>query len=81
MEHVDPYRYRQYLAPDGVRYQAEPPVCNHCGREITRHNFGWACLTQDAARREPVEWIACKACTTLRHIGIPLRRFLALHHL
>ena len=75
-------RYRHYLAPGGVRYQAEPPVCNDCGHEITRHNFGWASLCPSAAdTREQVEWIVCRACTSLRQIGLPLRHFMALHHL
>ena len=76
-----PVRYRTYLAPGGVRYQAEPPVCNACGHEITRHNFGWAYLTSAADAREQVEWIVCTACTNIRQVGPPMRQFLALHHL
>jgi hypothetical protein len=57
-------------------------VCNDCGHEITRHNFGWASLCPSAAdTREQVEWIVCRACTSLRQIGPPLRHFMALHHL
>ena len=74
-------RYRNYLAPGGVRYQAEPPGCNCCGQEITRQNFGWACLTSAADAREQVEWIECRACTKIRQVGAPLRYFMTLHHL
>jgi hypothetical protein len=74
--------YRHYLAPGGVRYQAEPPVCNSCGHGITRQNFGRASLFPSAAdAREQVEWIECRACTPIRQIGPPLRHFMALHHL
>ena len=82
VEHADTrLRYRNYLAPGGVRYQAEPPVCNGCGHEITRQNFGWASLISEDDPSEQVEWIACRACTPLRQIGPPLRHFMALHHL
>jgi len=82
MERTDTrLHYRHYLAPGGVRYQAEPPVCNSCGHEITRQNFGWASLISEVDSPEQVEWIACRACTTIRQIGPPLRHFLALHHL
>ena len=81
-EHADTrLRYRTYLAPGGVRYQAEPPVCNACGHEITRQNFGWASLISEGDPPEQVEWIACRACTPLRQIGLPLRHFMNLHHL
>jgi hypothetical protein len=81
LQPATPVQYRTYLAPGGVRYQAEPPVCNDCGHEITRQNFGWACLTSAADAREQVEWIACTACTNIRQVGPPLRHFIALHHL
>ena len=35
LQPATPVRYRPYLAPGGVRYQAEPPVCNDCGHEIS----------------------------------------------
>ena len=77
-----PLRYRHYLAPGGVRYQAEPPVCNGCGHEMTRQNFGWAFLVpSDADTREQVEWMECRACTPIRQGGPLLQHFMAVHHL
>ena len=75
-------QYRDYVAPGGVRYQADPPVCNGCGHEITRQNFGWASFVPSAtAAREQVEWIECTACTPIRQGGPLLRHLVAVHHL
>jgi hypothetical protein len=34
-------QYREVVMPEGIRYQADPPVCHLCKQEITRETIGW----------------------------------------
>ena len=73
--------YRPAPRTGGVRFQANPPVCNRCEREITRQNFGWASLRRDRQTPGHCEVIECAGCTARRQGGIPLTLFLARHKL
>ena len=73
--------YRAASGQGGIRYQADPPVCNICKQEITRKNFGWAYLEREGGTRTRSEFIACRGCTMLRAGGTPLLLFLERHHL
>jgi hypothetical protein len=63
------------------QYQANPPICNHCGQEITQRNFGWAYLVHNGGKSGEAEFIECTACTPVREGGKALRIFLARHNL
>ena len=81
---LDPGGKIVYIAASGqggIRYQADPPVCNICKQDITRNNFGWAHLEREGGTRTRFEFIACKGCTMLRAGGTPLLLFLERHHL
>lgn len=66
---------------EGIRYQADPPLCNRCHQAITRENFGWMFLEGGGRLQGPFEFIECRACTMLRAAGQSLRRFLEHHGL
>src|SRR5262245_31869387 len=64
---------------EAIRYQADPPVCNLCKREITRENFGWMYL--EGHSRGKLEFIECRGYTMMRASGTPLQLFLQRHGL
>jgi hypothetical protein len=73
--------YKEVSAIGAVRLQADPPVCNVCQQEITRKNFGFACVESNQRSLQRFEFIACTACTPMRASGDTLRRFVERHHL
>ena len=74
-------QYREVVIPEGVRYQADPPVCHLCKQEITRTTIGWVYLTNSERKGEQVECVECTACTLVRDGGPALRSFVERHHL
>jgi hypothetical protein len=58
--------YQPVPAAGGIRFQANPPVCNRCWREITRQNFGCVTVVGEAPFPGRFEFIECTACTTVR---------------
>src|SRR5262249_46259057 len=72
IEYIDTHK-------EAIRYQADPPVCNLCKREITRENFGWMYLEGHSCGK--LEFIECRGCTMLRASGTPLQLFLQRHGL
>jgi len=75
-------KYRAAAEKEGTRYQADPPMCNLCGQDITRENFGWAYLTTEGrVPTEKFEFIECTACTLIRESGDALLTFLKRHKL
>jgi hypothetical protein len=50
----------------GIRLQANPPVCNHCWREITQQNFGCATVVGEEPHPGRFEFIECTACAPVR---------------
>ena len=78
-------RYKKARPPEYVRFQANPPVCNICGQEITRQNFGYAYIEVEEHKKikqvEQCERIECTACTLVRESGEALLAFLTRHHL
>ncbi len=81
---LDPGGKIAYIAAPvkgGIRYQADPPVCNICKQEITRNNFGWTYLESEGGTRTRSEFIACRGCTMMRAGGTPLLLFLERHNL
>ena len=72
---------RAVVIPEGIRYQADPPVCHLCQQEITRTNIGWVYLTNNGRKGEQVECVECTACTLIRDGGPALRSFVERHHL
>ena len=58
--------YTSVPATGGIRFQANPPVCNRCWREITRQNFGCVTVVGDVPFPGRFEFIECTACTTVR---------------
>jgi hypothetical protein len=74
-------QYRESVIPEGIRYQADPPVCHLCKREITRATIGWVYLTNNGRKGEQVECVECTACTLIRDGGPALRSFVERHHL
>jgi hypothetical protein len=81
LDTVDKIQYRDALTPEGIRFQSSPPVCNICEQQITRQNFGWACVEIEGHTGELFERIECTACTTIRDSGAPLLTFLQRHRL
>jgi hypothetical protein len=78
----------QYRAADrtgGVRWQSSPPVCNICGQEITRQNFGCSYIEDEQPKKsqdpEQFERIECTSCSVIRESGKLFLRFLARHNL
>jgi hypothetical protein len=63
----------------GIRFQANPPVCNHCWREITRQNFGCATVVGKAPHPGRFEFIECTACTPVRDPSPEVTLFWARH--
>jgi hypothetical protein len=78
-------QYKGAQTYGGIRYQAYPPVCNICGQQITRENFGCAYIEVEGPKKfqepEQFERIECTACTLIRESGESLRAFLTRHHL
>ena len=73
--------YKEVLRIGAVRFQADPPVCNMCQQEITRKNFGFACVESNHRSLQRFEFIACTECTPMRESGDTLRRFVEQHNL
>jgi len=70
----------QPVPPTGeIRFQANPPICNRCWREITRQNFGQASVVGDAPHPGRFEFIECTACTTVRDRRPGVTLFWARH--
>jgi hypothetical protein len=69
----------------GIRFQGHPPVCNICGQEITRENFGCSYVESEERKKplapEQFERIECTACTLVRESGEALLAFLTRHQL
>ena len=74
-------QYNAASVAGGVRFQADPPVCNVCEREITRKNFGFAGVESARRTHETFELVECTACTPLRQSGDALRIFVKRHNL
>jgi hypothetical protein len=74
-------QYREVVMPEGIRYQADPPVCHLCKQEITRETIGWVYLANNGRKGEQVECVECTACTLIRDGGPALRSFVERHHL
>jgi hypothetical protein len=73
--------YLNALEPRGKRFQANPPVCTSCKREITRENIGRAYWLREERTRSQYEVIECTRCTNIKDGGVPLQVFLQRHNL
>ena len=73
--------YQPVPAAGGIRFQANPPVCNRCWREITRQNFGRVTVVGEAPFPGRFEFIECTECTALRDRGLEVTLFWARHQL
>jgi hypothetical protein len=73
--------YKKVSTEDGIRYQADPPVCNICKQEISRANIGWSYLEREKHIPGDYEFIVCTACTLIREGGQDLRSFVERHNL
>jgi hypothetical protein len=71
--------YQPVPAAGGIRFQANPPVCNRCWREITRQNFGCVTVVGEAPFPGRFEFIECTACTAVRACGPEVTLFWAQH--
>ncbi len=71
--------YQPVAATGGIRFQANPPVCNRCWREITPHNFACVTVVGEAPYPGRFEFIECTACTTVRDHGSRVALFWAQH--
>jgi hypothetical protein len=70
----------QFAPPmGGIRFQANPPVCNRCWREITRQNFGCATVVGEAPHLGRFEFIECTTCTPVRDPSPGVTLFWARH--
>ena len=63
----------------GIRFQANPPMCNRCWREVTRQNFGCVTVVGTAPHPGRFEFIECTTCTTVRDRGPGVTLFWAQH--
>jgi hypothetical protein len=73
--------YRDALESGGTRFQADPPVCSLCKREITRETIGRSYSLREERTRRRYEVIECTRCTGMRDGGTPLQVFLHRHNL
>jgi hypothetical protein len=73
--------YKAVSMIGAVQFQADPPVCNVCEQEVTRRNFGAACVESRGRTQAKFEFVECTACTRMRAYGDTLRRFVERHHL
>jgi hypothetical protein len=71
--------YQPVPAAGGIRFQANPPVCNRCWREITRQNFGCVTVVGEAPFPGRFEFIECTECTAVRACGPEVTLFWARH--
>ena len=71
--------YQSAPATGGIRFQANPPVCNRCWREITPPNFGCVTVVGEAPFPGRFEFIECIACTPWRDRGPEVMLFWARH--
>jgi hypothetical protein len=71
--------YQPVPATGGIRFQANPPVCNRCWREITQQNFGCVTVVGEAPFPGRFEFIECTACTAVRDCGPEVVLFWARH--
>jgi len=71
--------YTSVPATGGIRFQANPPVCNRCWREITRQNFGCVTVVGDVPFPGRFEFIECTACTAVRDHGPEVTLFWTRH--
>jgi len=76
---VGEVQYQHASPTGGIRFQANPPVCNRCWHEITPHNFGQASVVGQAPSPGRFEFIECTACTTVRDRGPGVTMFWARH--
>jgi len=76
---VGEVQYQHASPTGGIRFQANPPVCNRCWREITPRNFGCASVVGEAPLPSRFEFIECTACTTVRDRGPGVTMFWARH--
>jgi len=56
---VGEVQYQHASPTGGIRFQANPPVCNRCWREITPRNFGCASVVGEAPLPSRFEFIEC----------------------
>ena len=71
--------YQLALPLGGIRFQANPPVCNRCWREITRQNFGCVTVVGEAPHPGRFEFIECTTCTPVRDPSPGVTLFWARH--
>ena len=70
---------RELLRWEGIRLQANPPVCNCCWREVTRQNLGCATVVGEAPHPGRFEFIECTMCTPVRDRSPEVTLFWARH--
>jgi len=72
--------YQPGAPMEGIRLQANPPVCNRCWHEITPQNLGQVSVVGSTPSPSRFEFIECTACTTVRARDAETTLFWMQHH-